>query len=153
MTDEFSSTEIIIEETIRRIANAADDEQKRWDITLETADLLYFWGDTSIDGLIKLLSKNDRKVLTISMMYLGMLHDMGLNAKRAIEPIQQVCAPYDSGIIIIAYGIALALLGQREAVQARDKFMKSAKIPNVREWRRGGIATIVQFIATGSRIF
>ena len=129
MSDSAVLGEAIVIETISQIEQAKDDPQKCWDITLQSADTLHFYNQQSIDDLIQLLLNHNRKVVVLSMLFLGMLNDMGLNATEAIEPIRQAAAHQPSHIIVVTTGIALAMLGHPDAVQAMATFMKKIQFP------------------------
>lgn len=135
--------------TISRIEEASNDSQKCWDIVSQGADTLFFWDKVLIDGLIGLLSNPDSKAVALASLYLGLLHEMGLEATKAIESVRQAKIRTKSQAVVFTVGLALAMLGDSEAVQIMSDFMRKNHIPNIREFNRGGTATAINIIATG----
>jgi hypothetical protein len=149
MSDNVFSTKAIVLQAIRQMEQAKDDSQKCWAITLQNVDILYSYGEPSIDNLISLLPSRDQKIVILAILYLGILNDAGLNGTKAIGPIRSTLNNQNSLMMSVTCGLALAMLGDADHVQAMKNFMKNANIPTVREFNRGGIATVIKYIATG----
>lgn len=138
--------------TIKSVIN--DIEGNSWarhlcmDIALDSGDTLFDNGEPSIRELVELLQDKDNKTQVLAMIYLGTLHQAGLDASIAINPIKQLVILPNPEIIKNIGAVALAMLGDPIGIKLRDSFMKKhPKIASERDYYSSWFATVVEYVA------
>jgi HEAT repeat protein len=141
----MNNTHFAIASVIRQIEDASHKPGQCWRFALRGADVLLDRKQSSVDELLQLLLHKDTKVVALSMLYLGMLNEMGLDTTRAVEPIRQATAR-DPEILVFTAGLALAMIGDPAAVSAIEGYARQTET-TTRECKRRGIATVVEYVA------
>jgi hypothetical protein len=137
-----------IEGSIWALKDAGKDQQQAWDVFVNTGDLLHAANNGDVvDTLIEQISDPDLKVAALSILFIGTMHELGADARKAIPTIRAVIPRSQSGPFNIACSYALAVLGDREFIDIRTEIMRKTHVEKIYEYQRKCIASVIYGIA------
>ena len=123
-----------------------DEETAIWKYSLEKADQLYYLDIDPLPHLQKLLRYEDRKVVLLSMLYIGILHKIGRKATYLIPDIQYAANYEDTGLAL-ASGFALIELEYPPALQVMKAHMKQMMERDERRYKNGMLMSALMEVA------